>query len=191
MSLAVSDLDTASSAYDLEERLSELASGAVSPVLPATAETARGALLLAPQRSVGGRDRPPARLRHVAGAEAPVRGRPRARVYGLALRATGHDEDAASELEAAHAEFARLGAVPDAAQVAAALRANRHPAAGLTARELEVLRLVASGRRIARSPDELVIDEHTVARHLQNMFAKLDVSSRAAATAFAFEHGLA
>jgi DNA-binding NarL/FixJ family response regulator len=62
---------------------------------------------------------------------------------------------------------------------------------GLTAREAEVLRLVAAGRSNREIAAELVISEHTVARHLQNMFAKLDVSSRAAATAFAFEHGLA
>ena len=63
--------------------------------------------------------------------------------------------------------------------------------AGLTAREVEVLRLVAAGRSNRQIAEELIISEHTVARHLQNMFTKLGVSSRAAATAFAFEHGLA
>ena len=62
---------------------------------------------------------------------------------------------------------------------------------GLTAREVEVLRLVATGKTNRDIAVELVISQHTVARHLQNIFAKLDVSSRAAATAFAFEHGLA
>ncbi|MFL5796490.1 MAG: response regulator transcription factor [Actinomycetota bacterium] len=62
---------------------------------------------------------------------------------------------------------------------------------GLTAREAEVLRLVAAGKTNRDIAAELVISEHTVARHLQNMFAKLRVSSRSAATAFAFEHGLA
>ena len=63
--------------------------------------------------------------------------------------------------------------------------------AGITPREAEVLRLVASGKTNRDIAVELVISEHTVARHLQNMFVKLGVSSRSAATAFAYEHGLA
>ena len=62
---------------------------------------------------------------------------------------------------------------------------------GLTARELEVLRLVAAGKSNRAIAADLVLSEHTVARHLQNIFAKLRVSSRTAAGAFAFEHGLA
>jgi DNA-binding NarL/FixJ family response regulator len=60
----------------------------------------------------------------------------------------------------------------------------------LTARELEVLRLVAAGKSNREVAAELVISEHTAARHVQNIFAKLDVSSRTAAGAFAFEHEL-
>ena len=62
--------------------------------------------------------------------------------------------------------------------------------AGLTAREAEVLRLLASGKTDRDIAVELVISEHTVGRHLQNLYAKLGVSSRSAATAYAFEHGL-
>ena len=61
---------------------------------------------------------------------------------------------------------------------------------GLTPRELEVLRLVAAGRSNRAIAAELVISEHTVARHLQNIYAKLGVSSRTAASAFAFAHEL-
>ena len=64
---------------------------------------------------------------------------------------------------------------------------DRH---GLTARELEVLRLVAAGQSNRAIASALVLSEHTVARHLQNIFRKLDVSSRTAASAFAYEHDL-
>ncbi|MEV6397212.1 helix-turn-helix transcriptional regulator, partial [Streptomyces sp. NPDC051907] len=65
------------------------------------------------------------------------------------------------------------------------------PPGRLTEREVQVLRLVAAGRTNRSIAVELVISEHTVARHLNNIFAKLDVSSRSAATAYAFTHGLA
>ena len=60
----------------------------------------------------------------------------------------------------------------------------------LTAREAEVLRLLARGRSNAEIAAELVVSEHTVARHVQNILGKLRVSSRTAAAAFAFEQGL-
>jgi DNA-binding NarL/FixJ family response regulator len=63
-------------------------------------------------------------------------------------------------------------------------------AGGLTAREAQVLRLVAAGSSNRAIAAELGISEHTVARHLQNIFAKIGVTSRTAASAFAFEHGL-
>ena len=80
----------------------------------------------------------------------------------------------------------QLGATPD-------LERHRRPPPdthGLTLRELEVLRLVAAGRSNREIAAALVISEHTVARHLQNIFAKLNVSSRTAASAFAFAHDL-
>ncbi len=67
--------------------------------------------------------------------------------------------------------------------------AHRSPA-GLTAREVEVLRLVASGRSNAQIANVLVLSEKTVARHLPHILSKLDVGSRTAATAHAFEHAL-
>ena len=109
---------------------------------------------------------------------------------GLALRAAGDEEDSELELRAALAAFERLGAVPDIAATAALLVGREDLPRGLTPREAEVLRLVAAGRTNRDIAVELVISEHTVARHLQNMFVKLDVSSRSGATAFAFEHGL-
>ena len=87
-------------------------------------------------------------------------------------------------------ELERLGAVPDARAAKELLAGPAGLPRGLTAREAEVLRLVAAGRSNREIAATLVISEHTVARHLQNMFAKLGVSSRSGATAFAFEHGL-
>jgi DNA-binding NarL/FixJ family response regulator len=109
----------------------------------------------------------------------------------MALRAAGDDEDGSSELRAARATLEELGAVLDAAAVAQHLKRSGSLPAGLTAREAEVLRLVAAGKSNREIATALVISEHTVARHMQNMFVKLRVSSRSAATAFAFEHDLA
>ena len=112
-------------------------------------------------------------------------------LYGLALRAAGDEDDGELELRSAVAAFDRLGARPDRDAPAAHLAGKTALPRGLTPREAEVLRLVAAGKSNREIAAELVISEHTVARHLQNMFVKLGVSSRPAATAFAFEHGLA
>jgi DNA-binding CsgD family transcriptional regulator len=98
----------------------------------------------------------------------------------------GDDEAGTLELEAARDLFERLGAAPDLARV----KMQGGPRHGLSDRELEVLRLVAAGKSNREIASKLVISEHTVARHLQNIYAKLGLSSRAAATAFAFEHEL-
>jgi DNA-binding NarL/FixJ family response regulator len=110
-------------------------------------------------------------------------------LIALACRALGDDDTASLELEAARSTFERLGARPDVERVDA-LTGAPAGAAGLTARELEVLRLVTAGRSNKEIAEALVISEHTVARHLQNIFAKLGVSSRTAASAFAFQHDL-
>ncbi|HYH30706.1 MAG TPA: LuxR C-terminal-related transcriptional regulator [Pseudonocardia sp.] len=124
--------------------------------------------------------------------DAPYRAA-RARVLlGLACRELGDDDTAQMELDAAVWTFRRLGAAPDVARVhALAPAAAPGSAAGLTAREVQVLALVAAGRSNREIAAELVLSEHTVRRHLQNVFAKLGVSSRAAATAFAVRHDLA
>jgi ATP/maltotriose-dependent transcriptional regulator MalT len=116
----------------------------------------------------------------------------RARVLaGLACHSLGDKDTGVLELEAARTVFAQLGAGPDLAAIDSLTR----PVAargeyGLTARELQVLRLVAVGKSNHAIAGELFISDHTVRRHLQNIFRKLGVSSRAAATAFAFEHNL-
>jgi DNA-binding NarL/FixJ family response regulator len=112
-------------------------------------------------------------------------------LVALACRSLGDDDGVSLELDAAREVFERLGATPDAAWASSleepAAPEERH---GLTPRELEVLRLVAAGKSNREIAAELVISEHTVARHVQNVLAKLRVSSRTAASAFAFEHDL-
>ena len=100
--------------------------------------------------------------------------------YGLALRAAADEEDAVLELRAARSAFERLGAAEDAARAAAALGELQDRPRRMTGREVEVLRLVAAGKTNREIAAELVISEHTVARHVQNIYAKLEVSSRSA-----------
>jgi DNA-binding CsgD family transcriptional regulator len=122
-------------------------------------------------------------------AESPYE---RARVQvamGRALAAVGDLGCARRELEAGRSTLRQLGARPAADEVSHMLAPPPLPA-GLTAREVEVLRLVATGQSNAQIATVLVLSEKTVARHLSNIFSKLDVGSRTAATAYAFEHGL-
>ena len=112
-------------------------------------------------------------------------------LIGEACRMLDDTDACELELEAALADFARLGAVPDATRVETLLgRAPDRETHGLSPRELEVLRLLAAGKSNREIAATLVISEHTAARHVQNIFTKLRISSRAAATAFAFEHDL-
>ena len=92
------------------------------------------------------------------------------------------------ELDAAQSSFGAIGARTEAARIDG-LRAGPGKA-GLTGREVEVLRLVASGRSNRDIANTLVISEHTVARHVQNILHKVGASSRTAASAFAHQHGL-
>jgi ATP/maltotriose-dependent transcriptional regulator MalT len=105
---------------------------------------------------------------------------------GRALRALGDHESAITELAAARSSFADLGAAP-AEREAAALIDPAHPG-GLTAREAEVLRLVAAGKTNPQIAAELYLSDKTIARHLSNIFTKLNVTSRTAAAAFAYQH---
>jgi DNA-binding CsgD family transcriptional regulator len=110
-------------------------------------------------------------------------------LLGRALRHLGDEQSAVSELAAARKTFSDVGAVPAEREVAELLGSSAAPR-GLSDREVQVLRLVAAGRSNAEIAVELVLSEKTVARHLSNIFAKLDVGSRTAAAAFAFEHRL-
>jgi DNA-binding CsgD family transcriptional regulator len=106
-----------------------------------------------------------------------------------ACDALGDGAGAALERAAAHAVFAELGAALDLAALAGRA-ATGTDTRGLTERELQVLRLVAAGGSNKSIANELGLSEKTVDRHVSNIFGKLNVSSRAAATAYAYEHGL-
>ena len=110
-------------------------------------------------------------------------------LIGRALRLLGDAESAVADLAAARRTFASLGAAPAEHDVAVLLGDAPTPG-GLSPRETEVLRLVAAGKSNPEIAAALVLSEKTVARHLSNIFAKLDVGSRTAAAAFAFEHHL-
>ncbi len=156
--------------------------------LQAMAAYARGRVLLA-----GGQAEPavPELRRAMAGwrsLDAPYEAA-RARLQlGLALRVLADEESGSAEIAAARATFGTLGAAP-AEREAARLLGTAHPS-GLTDREVEVLRLVARGSSNPEIATTLVLSEKTVARHLSNIFTKLDVGSRTAAAAFAFDNGL-
>jgi DNA-binding CsgD family transcriptional regulator len=159
-----------------------------TPALLAAAGHARGAVLLAG----GDAGAAVAALRRAWRAwrelEAPYEAA-RARVLiGLACRALGDEDAADMELDAARETLARLGAAPDLDRLDRL--AARAPAGGLTARELEVLRLVAAGETNHAIARALHLADKTVHRHVSNIYAKLGVSSRAAATAYAYRHHL-
>jgi DNA-binding NarL/FixJ family response regulator len=93
------------------------------------------------------------------------------------------------EFDAAKATFDGLGAIPDVRRIVSYAKgaARSH---GLTNRELQVLRLVAAGKTNMAIASELYLSRRTIDRHISNLFGKLDVSSRAAATSYAHQHNL-
>ncbi len=184
--LAAGDLDAARAACDELERIAQSFD---SRVLGAIAAQARGALELAAGKP--GNAVAPLRLASQAwqSIQAPYLAACTRALLGQVCRALGDEDGAKLELAAAQAAFAELGAAPDQARVEALQGAARSPH-GLTARELQVLRLVAAGKTNKTIARELDLSERTVDRHLSNIFGKLDVASRAAATAYAYRHQL-
>jgi len=186
--LAAGDVEEARSAVD---ELTKIADVVNAPLLHAMTAHAAGSVLLAEGDAS-------AALGAVRQAHTGWRdlGMPydaaRARIrIGLACRALGDHDAAALDLDAARAVLEGLDAQPELATLAR-LTGSGRPArpGGLSERECEVLRQVAAGKTDREVAAALVISEHTVGRHLQNIFRKLGVSSRAAATAYAYEHGL-
>jgi class 3 adenylate cyclase/DNA-binding NarL/FixJ family response regulator len=171
--------------------LEEIAAGFETGVLGAMAAQARGAVALAR----GDAEAALVALRRAFEVwqeiEAPYE-TARVRVLiGLACHVLGDEDGAELEMAAARATFEQLGAAPDLARIdALTLGARPGKRHGLTARELQVLRLVSAGKTNGAIAAELFLSERTIERHVSNIFTKLDLSSRAAATAWAYEHKL-
>jgi DNA-binding CsgD family transcriptional regulator len=185
IALSFGELDEARAACDELERSAEACD---SDLLRALHAHARGAVELAagkPGDALAALRRARALWQEL---EAPYELARTRVLIGIACRELGDEESFTLELDAARRVFEGLDAQPDLA----ALDASSEPGAahGLSTRELEVLRLVATGKSNREIAKELVISEHTVARHVQNILAKLRVGSRTAAGAFAYEHDL-
>lgn len=187
IALALGDLEEARAA---SRELDTIAKRQRSELLEATAAHARGAVALAEGDAGGAITALRDAWKTWEAIEAPYEAARSRVLLGLACAALGDDDTAALELEAAREAFMRLGASPQVAHVDALRGRAPEDAHGLTQREIQVLRLVAAGKSNREIAVELVISERTVARHVQNIFAKLRLTSRAAASVFAAEHGL-
>jgi ATP/maltotriose-dependent transcriptional regulator MalT len=186
--LAVGDREEAGVACS---ELEEIAAGYESAMLDALVAQARGAVEL----TAGDARAAMTALRRAWQAweelEAPYVAARVRELVGLACRALGDDDSAALELDAARGIYLQLGAAPDLARVDSLTRRSASDDShGLTPRELQVLRSVAAGATNKAIAAELVLSERTVDRHVSNIFTKLGVSSRTAATAYAYEHQL-
>jgi DNA-binding CsgD family transcriptional regulator len=171
------------------EELQELAEAFDTDVLRAVAAQAHGALALG-QGDARAAIGPLRRAFELWGRlEAPYEAARVRVLVGRACRALGDDEAAGLEWAAARSVFAQLGAQPDLAR----LDATRDPAPStgpLTARERDVLRLIAAGHTNKGIAGELCLSERTIDRHVSNILRKLAVPSRAAATAHAYDQKL-
>jgi len=188
IALAAHDVAAARTAA---EELLEIASRIDAEFLKGVSACVHGAVLLAEQEvqpAVFALRQALACFHHL---EAPYEAARAQALLARAYQRQGNNESAAHELAAARDAFRKLGAATDLAILdTPATHESPNQAGPLTLREIEVLKLVASGitnRQIAKN---LQISEKTVARHLSNIFNKLDISSRAAATAYAYQHRL-
>ena len=173
------------------EELARIAGGLGTAIPGAIAAQARGAVELAEgdaQAALRSLRRAVEAWQRIDAPHAAARVR---MLMGLACRALGDEDGAALELDAARSAFERLGAKPDLAWADSLMKsAHAGSSHGLTSRELQVLRQLAAGDTNKAIAARLSLSEKTVDRHVSNIFGKLGVASRAAATAFAYRHEL-
>jgi DNA-binding CsgD family transcriptional regulator len=193
ITLAAQDVASAASAA---AKLSAIARKLNAPLLLAQAATARGAVCLAQGDARAALSELRTARRTWDELDAPYEAARVQLLHARALRELGDEDTARMELDGAVQVLERLGAGADLARIAAAQQDIRSETPGppsdhgLTRRELEVLRRVASGATNRAIGKELFISERTVERHVSSILAKLRVSSRAAATAYAYQVGL-
>ena len=184
--LAIGD---AESAREVADQLAAAAAALDAPMLNAARDQALGAVLLAEENSRGALEALRRAWSIWQAFEIPYDAARTRVLIGRSCRELGDEDTAQMEFDAAARIFRQLGAEPDLVRVE--ILARRGPAqqvGGLTAREVEVLRLIAAGKTNRAIAADLYLSEKTVARHVSNIFAKLGVASRSAATAYAFEH---
>ena len=189
IAIALGDLDAARAAVD---ELAGIAAAFESPGLVAAATTALGRLQLATGDAASC-----ATLRSAvaqwSGLGVPYEAATARMLLGEACRTNGDEAGAATAFGSARAFFDALGVQLGADGADAAAGGGAGDVAlpgGLTEREAEVLRLVAAGHTNKEIATALYLSDKTIARHLSNIFTKIGVSTRSAATAFAFEHSL-
>ena len=171
------------------QELADLARSFGCSALLAVADSALSRVALASGDSAAALPRARAGLHGWTRLDAPYEAARCRVLVGQALRLLGDEASATSDLSEARATFARIGAVPAEREVAELLGAIDVPG-GLSPREVQVLRLVAAGKSNPEIATQLYLSERTVARHMSNIFTKLDVGSRTAAAAFAYQHRL-
>jgi DNA-binding CsgD family transcriptional regulator len=186
--LAAGEVDEARAAAN---ELSEIARAMDALLLSGTSAHARGAVLLA-----HGDVAAAARLLREAWEiwrelEMPYEEAQTCLLLAVVCERRGDEDGRRLELDAARRVFKRLNAEPRLANLTETPgRGARPPAPPLSERELQVLHLLAAGKTNRLIAEELFISEKTVARHVSNIFDKLGVSSRAAATAWAYQRHL-
>lgn len=185
--LARGALDDAEAACD---ELELIADEHGSAMLRAMAAQARGAALVAKGEALAGLNalRVAADIWRELGV--PYEEARSRQLAGTACRLAGDDDAANLELIAARQSFANLGARPDAARLEEIDSIPSGRPSSLSPRELEVLGHVAQGKTNRSIAEDLVVSERTIERHVSNILRKLGVSTRAGATAFAYEHDL-
>jgi DNA-binding CsgD family transcriptional regulator len=188
--LAVPDLPAARAA---SEELSAIATLVDAPMLTALAGSAAGAVALAEGDAAAALPVLRRAWRGWRDLGMPYQAASLRRSIGGCYRRLGDEEAASMEFEAARWAFEALGAVPDVAALDHEARDGQPSGpgpGGLTGREVEVVRLAATGKSNREIAVLLFLSEKTVARHLSNIYTKLGISSRSAATAYAYDHGL-